>query len=359
MRKRGPSGLPLIGRADWNDCLNLNCFSTEPNEPFQTAGTVQGSRAESVMIAGLFLRAAGDLAALCQHLGRSERAQALRGVRAEMLAAIEATAWDGDWYTRAYDAAGRVVGGRACAEGRIFLESQAWCVLGGAGADNGRARRALESVEEHLATPDGILLLQPAYTAYSEALGEVSSYPPGVKENAGIFCHANTWIHLAWCQLGDGDRALASYLSICPSAKQAQIERYRAEPYVHAQMIAGRDAPCAGEAKNSWLTGTAAWSHVVASQGILGIQPEYRGLRLDPCIPRAWGGFTATRRFRGDTYRIRVSNPQGVSKGVARLCLDGRDLDPAEPIPPPGDGGDHLVEVVLGAGADRPSTAKR
>ena len=348
MKKRGPHGLPLIGHADWNDCLNLNCFSTEPNESFQTAGDVRDSKAESVMIAGLFLYAAREMAELYDFLGRADDAARIRGDYAQMLATVERVAWDGAWYTRAYAADGAVVGSKSNAEGQIYIESQGWCVLGGAGADNGRARQALESVHERLYTKNGIVLQQPAYSTYDKALGEVTSYPPGVKENAGIFSHNNTWIHLAWCKLGEGDRALEYYLSICPSAKQEQIDTYRGEPYVYAQMLAGRDAPCFGEAKNNWLTGTAAWTFVVVSQGLLGIQPDYRGLRVDPCIPKAWPGFAATRRFRGDTYQIRVNNPDGISKGVKTLRLDGQELDPAGAIPVVGDGKTHEVEVVLG-----------
>jgi cellobiose phosphorylase len=365
MGKRGPHGLPLIGHADWNDCLNLNCFSTEPNESFQTAGDVAGSKAESVMIAGLFLQAAREMSALYAFLGRGSDAARMDAARAEMLAAVEAEAWDGDWYRRAYDAEGRPVGSKECAEGRIFIESQAWCALGGAGADDaagpsrGRARRALESVHRELYTPKGIVLQQPAYSTYHVELGEVSSYPPGVKENAGIFCHNNTWIHLALCELGEGDRALEYYRSICPSAKQAEIATYRSEPYVYAQMIAGRDAPCFGEAKNSWLTGTAAWALVALSQGILGIKPDYRGLRLDPCVARGWKGFSARRVFRGATYEIEVRNPSGISKGVKRLLVDGSEqsLSPGSParaggtgvlLPHFPSGSRHRVELELG-----------
>ncbi|HMO50681.1 MAG TPA: glycosyl transferase [Kiritimatiellia bacterium] len=347
LRQRGPHGLPLIGHADWNDCLNLNCFSTEPNESFQTAGDVAGSQAESVMIAGLFLYAARDLAGLYDWLGESAEAGRVRGYYAEMLAAVEAHAWDGAWYRRAYDAEGRPVGSRENEEGQIYIESQGWCVLGGAGEENGRARKALASVHERLFTPNGVILQQPAYKTYHLELGEVSSYPPGFKENAGIFSHNNTWIQLAWCRMGEGDRALAYYLSICPSAKQDQIETYRAEPYVYAQMIAGRDAPTPGEAKNSWLTGTAAWSYVVATQGILGIQPDYNGLRMDPCLPREWPGFTATRVFRGATYHIRVENPNAVSRGVQRIEVDGHVVeDNLLPLAAPGTTVD--VRVVMG-----------
>ncbi|NQU39658.1 MAG: glycosyl transferase [Lentisphaerae bacterium] len=323
MKKRGPHGLPLIGHADWNDCLNLNCFSTEPNESFQTAGDVRDSKAESVMIAGLFLYASREMAGLYRAQDREPDARRMEAHYADMLKSIETTAWDGEWYRRAYDAAGAPVGSKENAEGKIFIESQGWCVMGGAGADNGRARQAMESVHKHLFTKKGVVLQQPPYSGYHKELGEVTSYPPGVKENAGIFCHNNAWINLGWCLLGEGERALEYYLSICPSAKEDQIEIYRSEPYVYAQMIAGKDAPCFGEAKNSWLTGTAAWTFASVSQGLLGIQPDYAGLRIDPCVPRAWKGFTVSREFRGVCHNITVSNPNGVCKGVVAMTVDG------------------------------------
>jgi len=347
MNKRGPHRLPLIGHADWNDCLNLNCFSTEPNESFQCAGDVKGSQAESVMIAGLFLYASREMSGLYTAMGKGADAKRMDDYYAEMLEAVEASAWDGAWYRRAYDAKGVPVGSKENAEGQIFIESQGWCVLGGAGRDNGRARRAMESVHERLFTKNGVVLQQPPYSTYHVELGEVSSYPPGVKENAGIFCHNNTWINLAWCLLGEGDRALEYYLSICPSAKLGQIDTYRAEPYVYAQMIAGKDAVCFGEAKNSWLTGTAAWTFLSISQGLLGIKPAYTGLEIDPCIPKSWKGFKALRRFRGDTYRIEVRNPSGVCKGVKSMTVDGKAVQ-GNIIPVAGDGAEHRVEVVLG-----------
>jgi cellobiose phosphorylase len=347
---RGPHDLPLIGHADWNDCLNLNCFSTEPNESFQTAGDVEGSTAESAMIAGLFLYAAAELAALYEHLGRDGDAARIERVRTELLAAVEAEAWDGDWYVRAFDASGAPVGSRSCDEGRIFIESQAWCVLGGTGVDNGRARRALESVHELLATPDGIVLQQPAYSGYRPELGEITSYPPGYKENAGIFCHTNPWITLAWCRLGEAERALETYLAICPSTREERIETYRCEPYVYAQMIAGPDAATPGEAKNSWLTGAAAWTFVSGTQGLLGIVPDYDGLRIDPCIPREWTSFRVTRRFRGTVYEIEVENPDGVSGGVHSLRVGGEEIE-GNLVPVADGAGQVRVEVVLGVPA--------
>ncbi len=343
---RGPHGLPLIGHADWNDCLNLNCFSTEPDESFQTAGDVEGSVAESVMIAGLFLYATRELEGLYRHLGRPADAQRIEGARRDLLATVEAEAWDGDWYVRAFDAESRPVGSHVCDEGQIFVESQAWCVLGGAGAD-GRARRAVERVRERLGTPDGIVLHQPAYTRYRVELGEISSYPPGYKENAGIFCHTNPWITLAWCLLGEGERALETYLAICPSTREDRLDVYRCEPYVYAQMIAGPDAATPGEAKNSWLTGTAAWTFVSGAQGLLGIVPEYDGLRIDPCVPRSWTSFRITRRFRDTVYEIHVSNPGGACHGVRSLTVDGRALE-GNVVPPQDGPGPVRVEVVLG-----------
>ncbi len=347
---RGPHGLPLIGRADWNDCLNLNCFSTQPNESFQTTANVgRGDVAESVMIAGLFLCAARDLAAAYRWLKRDADAARLDGYRAEMLDVIETQAWDGEWYTRAFDAESRPVGSHVCAEGKIYIESQAWCVLGGAGQHNGRARKALDAVDRHLYRRGlGCALQWPAYSTYHLELGEVSSYPPGYKENAGVFSHNNTWIHIGWTLFGEGEKALDYYLSICPAAK-TDHDVYRSEPYVYAQMTASHLSPTPGEAKNSWLTGTAAWSFVVASQYILGIQPDYDGLRINPCVPKKWKGFTVRRKFRGVEYTIEVRNPRGVCKGVKSLVVDGRKV-PGNLIPAPSDGCRAVkVEVTLGA----------
>jgi cellobiose phosphorylase len=350
LRNRGPHGLPLIGRADWNDCLNLNCFSNQPNESFQTtANAGRGDVAESVMIAGLFLYAARDLAALYRWLKRGTDAARLDVHHAEMLHTIETQAWDGEWYTRAFDAESRPVGSKVCAEGKLFIESQAWCVLGGAGRDNGRARQALNAVDQHLYRRGlGCALQWPPYSEYHLELGEISSYPPGYKENAGVFSHNNTWIHIGWTIFGEGEKALDYYLSICPSAKKDH-DVYRSEPYVYAQMTASQFSPTPGEAKNSWLTGTAAWSLIVASQYILGIRPDYDGLRVDPCVPKKWRGFTVKRKFRGVEYTIEVSNPHGVCKGVKSLVVDGQNVR-GNVIPAPA-AGRHAVAVKVTLGA--------
>jgi cellobiose phosphorylase len=301
------------------------------------------------MIAGLFLYAARDLATLYRFIGKTEDAARVDGYYADMLKTVEEEAWDGEWYTRAFDAAGNPVGSKACKEGKIFIESQAWCVLGGAGLTNGRAKKALQAVDKYLYHPEyGCALQYPPYSEYHLELGEVTSYPPGYKENAGVFSHNNTWIHIAWAMFGEGEKALEYYLSICPSAKKDH-DKYRSEPYVYAQMTASQFSPTPGEGKNSWLTGTAAWSFVTASQSILGVQPDFTGLRIDPCIPRKWKGFTVQRKFRGVTYTIEVKNPRGVSKGVKSLVVDGRKIS-GNLLTPAKDGRTEVkVEVTLGA----------
>ncbi|MGZ5291693.1 MAG: GH36-type glycosyl hydrolase domain-containing protein, partial [Actinomycetota bacterium] len=323
----GPHGLPLIGRADWNDCLNLNCFSEVPGESFQTTENREGGVAESVFIAGLFALAAEELAEVAEHHGRAADAGGYRAERRRMQEAVDAHGWDGAWFRRAYDFFGAPVGSSENEEGQIWIEPQGMCVLGGIGLDDGRAERALDSVEERLATPHGIVLLQPAFTTYHLELGEISSYPPGYKENAGIFCHTNPWIIIAETMIGRGDRAFDYYLRINPSAREDLGDVHRCEPYVYAQMIAGRDAPTHGEAKNSWLTGTAAWNLVAITQWILGLRAEHDGLRVDPCLPQDWEGFEAERRFRGATYRISVSKARGVRGRVSSVAVDGRPIE--------------------------------
>jgi len=234
-----------------------------------------------------------------------------------------------------YDAAGAALGSSGCREGRIYIEPQGMCVMAGIGVDDGRAEAALVAVRDRLATPHGILLLQPPYTRYSPALGEISSYPPGYKENGSVFCHVNPWVTIAEARLGHGDAALECYLRTCPSAREDISEVHRCEPYVHAQMIAGRDSPREGEAKNSWLTGSAAWNYVAVTQWILGIRPEHDGLHIDPCLPTAWGDVEVARRFRGTTYRITLRKRPGVTGRVVRLLVDGRAIE-GSLIPLPG-----------------------
>jgi len=356
----GPHGLPLIGRADWNDCLNLNCFSDTPGESFQTTQNREGGVAESVFIAGLFVLAADELAAIAEHRGDGREGARLRLASARMVAAVDAHGWDGEWFRRAYDFFGEPIGSAANHEGQIFIEPQGICILAGIGLDDGRAVRALAAVRERLATPHGIVLQQPPFSAYQLRLGEISSYPPGYKENAGIFCHTNPWVMIAETLAGNADGAFDYYLRINPSAREDISEIHRCEPYVYAQMIAGRDAATHGEAKNSWLSGTAAWNYVAATQWIVGIRPELDGLRIDPRMPAGWGEIRATRRFRGATYRIvvrRDASTDGTGPGagsVTRLIVDGHPID-GSLAPLPGDGHVEVeVEAIIGAPIEVP-----
>jgi cellobiose phosphorylase len=302
----GPHGLPLIGRADWNDCLNLNCFSDAPGESFQTTTNREGKVAESVFIAGLFVLAARELMDIARVRGLMHHVEQFRKAAERMEETVRSHGWDGEWFIRAYDDSGRKVGSRECEEGKIFIETQGFCVLAGIGVDDGRARKALDSVKKHLATPHGIILQQPAYSRYNLELGEISSYPPGYKENAGIFCHNNPWVMIAEAMMGNGEQALDYYLRINPSAREKISRTHRCEPYVYAQMIAGRDAQTYGEAKNSWLTGTAAWNYYAITQFILGIRPTYEGLVVAPVVPFSWKGFSVSRVFQGVRYEIEI-----------------------------------------------------
>ena len=323
----GPHKLPLIGRADWNDCLNLNCFSEEPGESFQTFGPSEGPVAESVFIAGMFVRYGKDYAAICRHRGLEQEALEAEKLIADMEKAVIEAGWDGEWFMRAYDAYGNKVGSNDCEEGKIFIEPQGFCVMAEIGKDQGLCQKSMESVEKYLDTKYGIVLLQPCYTKYHVELGEISSYPGGYKENAGIFCHNNPWISIAETVIGRGNRAWQVYTRTCPAYIEEISEIHRTEPYVYSQMIAGKDAPNFGEAKNSWLTGTAAWTFLNVSQFILGIRPDYDGLLIDPCIPDHLDGFKVSRTFRGITYNIDIQNPNLVEKGVVKLIVDGQEVN--------------------------------
>ena len=324
---KGPHDLPLIGRADWNDCLNLNCFSAHPGESFQTFGPSEGPVAESVFIAGMFVKYGEEYAQLCELQGDAAEAARARAEVQKMYDAILKDGWDGDWFVRAYDAYSHKVGSKECKEGQIYIEPQGFCVLAGVGVKEGLAEKALNSVKERLDTKYGVMILQPAYTEYHLELGEVSSYPPGYKENAGIFCHNNPWVSIAETVIGRGDRAFEIYRKTCPAYIEDISEIHRTEPYVYSQMVAGKDAKFHGEAKNSWLTGTAAWTFVNISQYILGVAPTHQGLSVDPCVPKGFGDFSITRKFREGTYHIQVKNPQNVEKGVVSMTVDGKAVD--------------------------------
>jgi cellobiose phosphorylase len=345
LERLGPHGLPLIGRADWNDCLNLNCFSDTPGQSFQTTTNKEGKVAESVFIGGLFVLAGEELAAIARHRGLDQEAAGYLAETAKMEQTVRKHGWDGEWFVRAYDDFGNKVGSKECEEGKIFIETQGFCVLAGIGLQDGLALRALDSVRKHLATEHGIVLQQPAYSRYYLNLGEISSYPPGYKENAGIFCHNNPWVIIAETRVGNGDAAHDYYSRINPSARERISEVHRCEPYVYPQMIAGKDAPSFGEAKNSWLTGTAAWNFYAITQWILGIRPAYDGLEIEPVIPKSWAGFKAVRRFRGVTYNIEVKRAgegNRVSLVVDGVAVAGKTV----PLPPAGRA-EVLIEVTL------------
>jgi cellobiose phosphorylase len=320
----GPHGLPLIGRADWNDCLNLNCFSETPDESFQTTGNRQGRTAESVFIAGMFVGVAPDYAYLAEKLGFGDEAKRARAEAAKMTDVVLEHGWDGEWFLRAYDFFGNKVGSQQNKEAQIYIEPQGFCVMAGIGVRGGQARKALDSVKERLDTKYGVVLNNPPYSEYHVELGEISSYPPGYKENAGIFCHNNPWIMIAETVIGRGDRAFEYWKKIAPAYLEEQSEVHRLEPYVYAQMIAGKDAVRHGEAKNSWLTGTAAWNFVAISQYLLGVRPDFEGLRIHPCLGPEVARYTVTRKCRGAEYRIHVKNSG--QHGAPKLTVDGKTI---------------------------------
>ncbi len=321
----GPHGLPLIGRADWNDCMNLNIFNFDPDVSFQNGPLKRdGKTAESMMIAGAFVLYGREYADLCGFLGKKDEATKAREHIEDMIKNVDKHGWDGSWFLRAYDADGNKVGSKENPEGRIFIESQGFCGMAGIGKEDGRLQKTLDAVKQYLDTHYGIVLCNPAFTRYYPEYGEISTYIPGYKENAGIFCHNNPWIMIAETLLGRGQEAYDYWEKISPSYLEPVSDQHRMEPYVYAQMIAGKDAVKPGEAKNSWLTGTAAWNYVAITQYILGIRPDYDGLVINPCIPAEWEGFKVRRLFRGSLFGIEVSNPNHVSKGIREIRVNGK-----------------------------------
>lgn len=343
----GPHGLPLIGRADWNDCLNLNCFSNEPGESFQTTESKEGKVAESVMVAGMLTFIGPEYVALCRYKGDNAEADKAQAEINKMAENIMRDGFDGEWFLRAYDDFGKKIGSHECEEGKIFIEPQGFCVMSGLGKEQGLDIKTLDSVDKYLNSKYGLVLNNPAFTKYYIEYGEISTYPAGYKENAGIFCHNNAWIICAEAVVGRGDKAFEYYSKIAPAYLEDISDLHRTEPYVYAQMIAGKDAGRHGEAKNSWLTGTAAWNFVAISQYILGIIPDWNGLKVDPCIPKEWDGFTVNRFYRGAVYEISVKNPNHVFKGVKSVTVDGKTVD-GNVLPVFNDGKTHAVEVVMG-----------
>lgn len=331
MQHRGPHGLPLIGRADWNDCLNLNCFSSEPGESFQTVENNDTGVAESVFIAGMFVLYGRQYAEILERFGAdcgmpadaaAAEAAAVRDAVAQVEQATETAGWDGEWFLRAYDAYSRPVGSHTDTEGQIYIEPQGMCVMAGIGLKDGKAQQALTSVKDRLTCDWGTAILAPAYSTYRIELGEISSYPRGYKENGGIFCHNNPWISIANAVAGNDEEAFEVYRRTCPAYVEDKSDIRRTEPYVYCQMVAGPEAPTTGEGKNSWLTGTAAWTFVDVSQFLLGVTPTFDGLKVEPHLPAAFTDLTVTRVFRGVTYTIHM-----VRTGSRSLTVDGTAIE--------------------------------
>ena len=344
----GPHGLPLIGRADWNDCLNLNCFSMDPNESFQTTeNKTEGSKAESLMIAGQFVIYGEEYVKLCRKLGLDAEADRAQKHVNDMVEAVKKHGWDGEWFLRAYDFYGNKVGSHENKEGKIFIESQGWCTMAGIGLESGLVEKSLDSVKKYLDCEHGIVLNNPAFTEYVMEYGEISTYPAGYKENAGIFTHNNPWVIIGETVLGRGDEAWEYYRKICPAYLEEKSDLHKVEPYVYCQMTAGKDAYKPGEAKNSWLTGTASWNWYAITQFILGIKPDYDGLVIDPCVPKDWKHYEIRRKFRDAEYDIVIDNPDGVSRGVKSLLLNGKPVD-GNLVPHQAAGSVNKVEVTLG-----------
>jgi len=306
-KHRGPHHIALAGRADWNDTLNLD--------------TGKGI-AESVFTSMLFCRAAMEMIELSRHLGKTAAVEKFTTMFKDMKEAINRTCWDGEWYKRAFDDEGIPLGSKKNTYGKIFINSQSWAVLG-AVATKEYARKCLRSVGKYLNTKYGIVAMYPGYTKWDSAKGGITTYPPGAKENGGIFLHANPWVMIAEIMTGNGDKAFEYYKQILPAKRNEDADHFEVEPYVYPQNILGKEHPQFGIGRNSWLTGTAAWNMVASSQYILGIRAGYDGLIVDPCIPTDWKGFKAKRVFRGATYDIEVRNPDRVNKGVRKILVDG------------------------------------
>lgn len=324
----GQHGLPLLGYADWNDTVNLP------------------GGAESLFTANLYGKTCLDMIALLEHLGDFSEAEAYRQAYTEMKSRVHSSAWDGEWYIRYIDAEGNPIGSSKNTYGQIYLNGQTWALISGF-APPDRARKAMEAVYARLNTRYGIKLATPGYNGYDPKYGGVTTYPPGAKENCGIFVHPNPWAVIAETMLGNGDRAFQYYSQVNPAARNDMIEVYECEPYAYAQNILGDEHPQFGLARNSWLSGTASWSYLAATQWILGIRPEFTGLRIDPCIPSAWKGFSVDRRFRGQMMHIEVHNPMKTCKGVLKMSIDGEAAE-EDIIPNDLPGDEHRIEVWLG-----------
>ena len=324
----GQHGLPLLGFADWNDTVNL------PGD------------AESIFIANLYGRAILKMISLLNYLGEKDLLEQYQKDYEAMKTAFNENCWDGDWFLRYFEENGSPIGSKQNKQGQIYTNAQSWSVLSRFAPLN-RARTALDSVNQKLNTKFGIKLSYPGYNGFDPNIGGVTTYPPGAKENGGIFLHSNPWVIIAETLLGNGDRAFEYYNQINPAAKNDIIDRYECDPYCYPQNILGDEHPQFGLARNHWLSGTSSWVYQAATKYILGIRPQHTGLKIDPCIPKNWEGFTAVRNFRGAIYDITVTNPDKVSKGVVKMIVDGELID-GNIAPVFDDNKTHKVEVIMG-----------
>lgn len=323
----GAHGLPLLGFADWNDTVNLR------------------TGAESLFTANLYGKALLEIIELFHHLSDGASAEKYTAYYGEMKQRVNEYAWDGEWYIRYFDFDGAPLGSHTNDKGQIYSNGQSWPVISGF-APPWRARQALDSVYRKLNTRHGIKISAPSFNGFDLKQGGITTYPPGAKENGGIFLHTNPWMMIAETLVGNGDRAFEYYAQINPAAKNEQVDEYECEPYVYAQNILGDEHPQFGLARNSWLSGTASWAYQAGTQYILGVRPTYHGLMVDPCIPHPWDGFAVTREFRGSAYHVTVENPDHVCQGVKSVRVDGRAIEGN--ILPILEGGIHPVQVVMG-----------
>ncbi|MBY9012333.1 MAG: glycosyl transferase [Candidatus Lokiarchaeota archaeon] len=327
----GPHGFPLIGTADWNDTLQLH----GPNK-----------NGESVMVAMQFHKALLDIGEIAKEFNLKNDFANYNNLAKKVNDHINKTAWDGQWYIRAFTDNGEVIGSKSNEEGKIFLNTQSWAILSKV-APIDRGFQCMDSVMENLVTKFGIKLLNPPYTRFYPELKGISTFPPGLKENGSIFCHSNPWAEIAECSLGRGDIAYEYFKKIALTSKNKIAEIHQTEPYIFSQMITGNDHPKFGAAKNSWLTGTASWTLKAATDWILGTRPEFHGLIIDPCIPKKWNKFRVIRHFRKAIYDIHVQNPEHLSKGIKEVRVDNQ-IQENNLLPVFKDGKKHIAEIKMG-----------
>lgn len=323
----GKNKLPLLGFADWNDCMNLPLG------------------AESSFNAGLYAKALLEMMDICETLGDKKSVKMYKGWYEDIKKAFNAAAWDGKWWIRWFDKEGNAYGTHKAKYGKIYCNSQSWSVMSGI-AYGERAVMGMDSLNKMLNTDNGVKSSTPGYRGFDDRVGGISTYPPGAKENGGIFLHTNPWVMIAETILGRGDMAFQYYNQINPASKNAKLDEFESEPYCYPQNILGDEHKQFGMGRNAWLSGTSSWTYQAATQYIIGVRAGLQGLVVDPCIPASWKGFSVTRKFRGATYEITVKNPKGVCKGVASMVVDGKEIN--SNVAPIFTKGVHKVEVTLG-----------